>query len=110
MSQTSTSSSFRSLLDAALQDYANQTGIKLDDHPLAELLERCNSADSMFSVLQEHAQSFREICEDGKIMKSLKSVIHILYDLSNSSAFGDGTGIVCPKALIANVLFLMCIP
>ena len=38
--------------------------------------------------------------EDGKIMKSLKSAIHILNTLSGSSVLGEGIGIVCRNPLI----------
>jgi hypothetical protein len=101
MSDPSSSSSFRSLLDAALQDYANQTGTNLDDHPLAKELQLCDDVDSMSAILEKQAQRFHEFGEDGKIMRSLKSVVHVLYDLSVRAALqvGDGTGMVCPKAL-----------
>ena len=102
MTHTSTSSPFQSLFNAALQDYANQTGIKLDEHPLAQQLENCNSVDSITSVLQEHARKFHEFRgEDGKIMKSLKCAIHVLYTLSTSTALGEGIGLVCRKSPIA---------
>jgi hypothetical protein len=91
-------SSFQSLFDAALLDYAAQTGTKLHDHPLAKELQNCDSVDSISSVLQQEAQRFHEFRgEDGKIMKSLKSVVHVLYKFSTSSALGEGIGIVCPK-------------
>jgi hypothetical protein len=88
MSQPSSSStSFRGLFDAALQDYANQTGTKLDDHPIAKQLENCDSLDSISSVLQDHARRFREFRgEDGKIMKSLNAAVPTLYTLSTSTA------------------------
>jgi fungal STAND N-terminal Goodbye domain len=101
MSQPSSSSSIRSLFDAALQDYAAQTGTKLRDHPLAKELQNCDSLDSISSVLQKEAQRFHEFRgDDGKIMKSLKSVVHVLYNFSTGSALGEGIGIVCPKSLL----------
>ena len=106
MSQTSSSPSL--LFDVALRDYAKETGTDLDDHPLSKELEICDDVDSIFTVLKSQAQRLHEFRgEDGKIMKSLKSVIHVLYDLSNRSAVGDGIGIVCPTALIASVLFCL---
>jgi hypothetical protein len=86
-----------------LQDYAKKTGTKLDDHPLAKQLENCDSADAISSVLQEKARRFHEFRgEDGKIVISLKSAIHILYTLSTSTTLGEGIGIVCPKPPMAN--------
>ena len=102
MSHTSSSSHFELLFNAALQDYANQTGTKLDEHPLAQQLDNCDSEDSITSVLQEHARKFHEFRgEDGKIMKSLKCAVHVLYTLSTSTALGEGIGLVCRKSPIA---------
>ena len=102
MSHPSSSSSFQPLFNAALQDYENQTGTKLDEHPLAKQLDSCDSVDSITAVLQEHAQKFQEFRgEDGKIMKSLKCAVHVLYTLSTSTALGEGIGLVCPKSPIA---------
>jgi hypothetical protein len=93
-----TSSSFHSIFNAALQDYKNQTGTKIDDHPIAKQLEMCNSVDSITSVLQDYALRFREFRGgDGKIMKSVKSVVGILYVLFTSAA---GIDLVSPKSLI----------
>ena len=88
-------SSFQSLFDAALQDYTNQTGIRLDEHPFATQFETCSSVESISSVLQEHA--------NGNIIKSLKSTVHILYTLSISAGLGEGVGLVCTKPPIASV-------
>jgi len=95
MSQLSSSLSFQPLFNAALQDYANQTGTRLDEHPIAKQLQNCDSVESISSLLQEQPRRFREFRgEDGKIMKSLKSVIHVLYTLSTSTALGEGIGLV----------------
>jgi hypothetical protein len=108
MSQSTPSSSFQSLFNSALQDYADQTGIKLNDHSLTKQLENCDSIDAISSILQEHARRFYEFRgEDGKIMKSLESVINVLYTLSTSTVLGEGIGIVCPKLLIFFFLFFV---
>ena len=102
MSQSSSSSSFQALFNAALQDYANRTGTKLDDHPIAKQLEKCDSVDSISSLLQDHARKFSDFQgEDGRIMKSLKRAVHVLYTLSTSTALGEGIGLVFQKSLIA---------
>jgi hypothetical protein len=98
------SSSFRSLFDAALQDYTNQTGTRLDEHPFAIQFETCGSVESISSTLQQHAQAFCGFRgEDGKLIKSLRSTVHILYTLSISAVLGEGIGLVCTKPLIASV-------
>jgi hypothetical protein len=77
MSHPTTSSSFHPLFIAVLQDHGNQTGTKLDEQSIAKQLEKCDTVDSITSVLQEQAQMLHEFRgEDGKIMKSLKSAVH----------------------------------
>jgi hypothetical protein len=99
---SSSSLSFQSLFDAALQDYANQTGTNLRDHPLAKQLEKCDTVDSISSVLQEQARKIRDFRgEDGRIMRSLKCVIHVLYTLATNTTLGEGIAIVCLKSSIA---------
>jgi hypothetical protein len=100
MSQSS-SSSFQSLFSAALQDYENQTGTKLVDHPLAKQFETCDSVDSITAILQEHAQIFRKFKgDDGKVMKSLKCSVDVLDSLSISTVLGEAIGLVHPKLFI----------
>jgi hypothetical protein len=96
------SSSFRDLFNVALQDYEIQTGTKLVEHSLARRFETCDSVDSIIVILQEQAQKFCEFRGgDGKLMKSLKFSVDILYPLSTSTILGEGIGLVYPKSLIA---------
>ena len=95
MEQTSP---FQDLFNAALQDYQNQTGNSLIDHPFAKQLESCDSVDSIMAVLQEQAQIFREFRgDDGKIMKSMKYSVNILHTLSIGV---EGIGLVHPNPFI----------
>jgi hypothetical protein len=102
MSQPS-SSPFESIFNAALEDYAKRSGTRLNEHhPLVKQLKNCNSVDSVSSVIQEHARRFREFRgEDGKLMKSLKGVVQVMYTLSTSAVLGEGISIVCPKSFIS---------
>ena len=105
MSHPSPSSTFQSLFDVALQDYENQTGTKLADHPLAKQLEACNSVDSVASFLQERARAFHEFRgEDGKFMRSLKRVVHVLYTLSTNAALGESIGLVVRRKILLGIL------
>ena len=95
MSHPSPSSTFQSLFDVALQDYENQTGTKLADHPLARQLDACDSLDSVTSFLQERARAFHEFRgDDGKFMRSLNRAVHVLYTLSTNAALGETIGLV----------------
>ena len=91
----SPSSAFQSLFDVALQDYEKQTGTRLVDHPLARQLEVCDSVESITAFLQDRASAFRSFRgEDGRVMRSLKRVTHVLFTLSIKAALGEGVGIV----------------
>ena len=91
-------SSFQDLFDAALKDYQNQTRTSLIDHPFAKQLESCDSVDSINAILQEQAQIFRDFRgDDGKLMKSVKYSVNILYTLSTTTA---GIGLVHPNSFI----------
>jgi hypothetical protein len=97
MSQLSSSSSFQALFAAALYDYESRTGISLVNHPLAKQLEECDSLDSIIAILREQAKGFREVRDNGKLMKSVNCSVDVLYILSTSTALGEGVGIVRPK-------------
>jgi hypothetical protein len=101
MSQSSSSSTFQALFNAALRDYELQTGIGLVDHPFAKQLQECDSVNSINSILEEQAKVFRELRgDDGKLMKSLKCSVDILYTLSISTVLGEGIGLVRLKLII----------
>ena len=91
MEQTS-SFQIQDLFNAALQEYESQTRTSLIDHPFAKRLEPCDSVDSVTAVLQEQAHIFHEYRgDDGKLMKSLRNSVNILFPLSTSTA---GIGLV----------------
>ena len=95
MEQTS---SFRHLFNAALQDYQNQTGNSLIDHPFTKQLESCNSVDSITAIIDEQAQIFRNFRgDDGKLVKPIKYSVNILYTLSTNTA---SIGLVRQKLFI----------
>jgi fungal STAND N-terminal Goodbye domain len=84
MSSTESSSSkFRSILDAALSDYAKRTGIDLATHPSAQILQNCNTADAILDLLGDKANQFQAY-RDGnrKLINSLKPVVHVLHAVS----------------------------
>jgi hypothetical protein len=110
MTDPSTSSRFRLLFDAALQDYEKQTGTKLVDHPLAKQLETCDSVEAITTFFQEQAQAFSEFQgSDGRIMKSLKSAVSVLLTLSTSTVLGEAIGLVRWKIFDGYVTILMLI-
>jgi hypothetical protein len=95
MNDSSISSRSQLLFDAALQDYEKQTGTKLVNHPLSKQLETCESVESITTFFQEQAHAFSESRgSDGRIMKSLKSAVSILFTLSDSTVLGEAIGLV----------------
>jgi hypothetical protein len=91
----SSGSRLEGIFEAALEGYERQTGMKLIDHPLARQLENCNSIESVSAILEGQARTFGQFRgEDGKVMKSLKCVVHVLYGLTTSAALGEGIGLV----------------
>jgi fungal STAND N-terminal Goodbye domain len=99
MAHRSQSSRFLVLFESALQDYQNQTGTTLPNHPLADKLQYCDSVESVTAVLQDQARAFTEFRGgDARIMKSLNTVVSVLDSLSTSTAFGEAIGLVRQKA------------
>src|SRR5216683_3361906 len=101
MADHSQSSRFQVLFKSSLQDYENQTGTTLANHPLTEKRQYCDSVESITAMLQEPARAISEFRgDDGKFMKSLKGVVSVLYTLSASTVLGDAIGLVCTNALM----------
>jgi hypothetical protein len=94
MSDQSGSSHLRVLFDAALEDYKQQTGIELTEHPLAERLQNCNSVESVTAILREQAQDFKEFREKDRILNPLKKVLTVLNILFSAADFSPGLGLV----------------
>ena len=91
MGDQSQSSHFRLLFESALQEYQSQTGTILANHPLAEKLQDCDSIESITTVLQEQARVFSEFGGgDGRVMKSLKTIVSVVYTLSVSTTCVSG--------------------
>jgi hypothetical protein len=104
MSQSSSSSAFQALFNAAFRDYKNQTGTSLIDHPFAKQLKTCESVGSITSILQEQARDFREFREnDGKLMKALNSSVDVLCSPSISSALNAAIGLVVRRKPFINL-------
>ena len=90
-------SHFQVLFESALRDYQTQTGVTLADHPLAEQLQTCQSAESITALLQEQTRAFSGFRERNKITRSIKNVVSILSRISDIAALGQDFGTVCPR-------------
>jgi hypothetical protein len=87
-------SNFQLILDA-LDDYTKQTGIDLTKNPFAEILQNCNSPDSILQLLQDKAQAFKDY-RDGnyKLINWLSSAVQVLH--SFSGVLSEAAGVVSP--------------
>ena len=89
----------RELFENALEDYRQQTGIELAEHPLAWCLQDCNSVESVTAVICEQAQDFKEFREKDSVLRPLKNVLTVVQRLSFTANFAQGADLVCPYAL-----------
>ena len=96
MNYLSGSSHLCALFEAALEDYKQQTGIELAEHPLANHLQDCNSVESVTAILREQAQGFNAFRDEDKVLKPLKKVLTVLHMLPSAAGFAQRVGLVCP--------------
>ena len=96
MSDQSGSSHLRVLFEAALEDYKQQTGIELAEHPLAERLQDGNTVESVTAILHEQAQDFKEFRDKDKVLRPLKKVLTVLNILPSAANLAQDVGLVCP--------------
>jgi hypothetical protein len=103
MSESSTldtpfpSSNFRVLFDAALTKYTKCTGKDLREHPLAYMIERCESPDAILEIFQEQSQAFDEFRNGNpKLIEWLTPVVNGLHAISTSAVLNAGASLVGP--------------
>ena len=83
------SSQFKAIFDAALNEYSRKTGKDIGSDPLTAKLQSCESPDEVHGVLQEQSQIFDEFRNGSqKIMRKLKPAVDILLTLSNGGVLG----------------------
>jgi hypothetical protein len=90
---TSSSSNFQSVFNAALDAYEKKTKTKLLTHPLASQLQSCDSPTAILSVLQDLIQQFdHRRRSDERLTNWLNPTVNVLYAFS--STIGQGVGLV----------------
>ena len=98
MANQSGSVSFQTLLESALLQYEENTGVTLSKHPLALQLQSCNSVEDFNKLLQDEAKDLRE---NERITKSMKTIVSVLTPLNSVASLPDAVGMVRYKALMA---------
>jgi hypothetical protein len=97
-SMDSTSSNFEAFFNAALAEYAKQTGKDLRKHPVSSKIDACDSAEAILAIFQEQAKKFDEFRNgDHKLIKWLRPIVNGLYTLSVNAALSAGISLVSPS-------------
>jgi hypothetical protein len=90
---------FQSILDAALDSYAKQTGIDLTKHPSADKLEKCRSPDDVLQILSERESAFKDYRDQHrKLIDHIRPVVQVVHAFS--AVLGEAAGLVSPAILI----------
>jgi fungal STAND N-terminal Goodbye domain len=89
MSSISTSSSrtsyynFKEILDRALNDYTQQTGVKLSKYDFVKQLDLCNSTEHVLALFSDKARQFKEFREKhSKLINWITPIVQIVHLLS----------------------------
>jgi fungal STAND N-terminal Goodbye domain len=104
-STTTSSSNFRLIIDAALDEYTKQTGIDLIRNPFAHKIQHSDSPESVLELFQERAKEFKEY-RDGnrKLIDVLKPAVQILHALSDT--LSEAVTLVSSTTFIPSFQFL----
>ena len=94
MSHQSQSSQLQIAFEAAIQKYAERTGVALAEHPLTAQLRNCDSVDSITSVLQQ-VGALGRFRESHKVTKPIKNIVSVLYRIFAVTNLDQVVGLVC---------------
>lgn len=102
--ETSSSSNFEALFQAALAKYSKQTGQSLVNHPLTAVLDRCDSPDAILTIFEEQARAFDEFRKgDPKLIKWLRPLVKSLHTICTTETLCTAADLVSP------VSFFLCV-
>ena len=80
---SSTNTNFQSILNAALDSYARQTGIDLMKHPSADKLQSCASSEHVMQLLQDRERAFKDYQDKHhKLINCLRPVVQVVHAFS----------------------------
>ena len=95
MSQTpattaaSSSSPFQAIFQAAIKSYQKQTKKDLLAHPLASLLQNCDSTNAILAILQDQVRQFDKFHSgDERLTKWLGPTVNVLNAFSATISGG----------------------
>lgn len=80
---TASSTNFQSVLDAALDRYAKETGVEIANHPSAEKLKNCHSPEDVIQLLSEGEAEFKDYRDEYRnTIDQLRPVVQLVYAFS----------------------------
>jgi hypothetical protein len=97
---TASSANFQSILDAALDNYARQTGVDLTKHPSADKLQNCHSPDDIIQLLSERETAFKDYRDKYRnLIDRLRPIVQVVHAFSG--VLGEAAGLVSSRPSIA---------
>jgi len=98
-STTASSATLKSILDAAFDSYARQTGVDLSKHPSGDRLENCHSSEDVLRLLLESEMAFQGYRDKHrKLIDGLRPVVNVVHIFS--AVFGQVADVVRSGQLI----------
>jgi len=98
-STTVSSANFQPILDAALDNYAKQTGIDLRKHPSADKLQSCATSEDFLRLLQDREIAFKDYRDKhSKLINYLRPVVRVVQAFSG--VLGEAGGLVSPQVWV----------
>ena len=96
---TTSPSNFRLVIDAALDNYKDQTGIDLTRNPSADKIQPSDSPDGVLKLFKEREKEFKDYRDrNRKFINFLKPAVQVLHALSGT--LGEAISLVSRMALI----------
>jgi len=78
------STSLQPILDAALADYAKQTGVDPAKHPFSDQLHTCHSSNDVLKLIEDKLNEFKDYREGNrKLINCLQPVVKVVHAFSD---------------------------
>jgi hypothetical protein len=94
---------FRVSFDSALQAYQQVTGVILVEHPLTVQLQYPHTIESITTILKYEARVSSGLLGCDGIVKSIESIVSLLFSLSAIASFSDAIVLVRKEELRSSV-------
>jgi hypothetical protein len=81
--ETTPAAKFQSILDAAFEGYAKQTGIDLTKHPSVDKLQNCHSPEDVVQLLLEKETDFEGYRDKyRKLIECFRPIVQVVHAFS----------------------------